>query len=145
MNDKYYLVALGKDEYDMENYYWMVDKGDKWLNIAKRSILKPKSDDDIIKTVVETSDLTDLDWSETPLYNNKLISGWLSRDGRFYGCPSNLHDTLAHCVLGLKVSDLENMGWARVYSESHIVCLHRLSAEQRNWFSANCYRIPDCY
>ncbi|MFQ5736719.1 MAG: hypothetical protein ACE5GY_07635 [Thermodesulfobacteriota bacterium] len=143
---KYYLVALGRDEYESpENFYWMVDKGEKWLNIAKRNILKPKSDDDIIKAVVETNDLTALNWSETPLYDDGLTSGWLSRDGRFYGCPSKYHDTLAYCVLGITVADLENTGWVRIYSERHFTCLHRISEEQRNWLSSNYYRVPDYF
>ncbi len=146
MKVKYYLVALSKDSYESrENFYWMLDKGDKWLNLAKRSILKPKSGEDIVKAMVETNDLTRLDWSETPLYNDDLASGWLSRDGRFYGCPSNYHDTLAYCVLGLKVNELEDMGWVRIFSERHFTCVQRISEEQRNWLSSNYYRVPDYF
>ncbi|MBI1912915.1 MAG: hypothetical protein HYS21_13060 [Deltaproteobacteria bacterium] len=142
---KYYLVALfDADSDSQEQFCWMTYNGEKWVN-ALNGNWKPKHKKDIIAEIVEVEHITELDWSKTPLYNDELISGWLSRDGRFYGCPSKYHDTLAACVLGLKVPELENMGWVRVYDHNWFTCQHRLSAEQRNWLSQNGHRVTDSH
>ncbi|OAH23775.1 hypothetical protein AX289_25125 [Methylorubrum populi] len=44
--------------------------------------------------------------------------GWLSPDGRFYGCRFFAHDELAHSLLGKHVGELEEAGWIRVHADS---------------------------
>lgn len=43
--------------------------------------------------------------------------GWVSPDGRFYGCKFFQHDDLAHALLRKSVRDLEVEGWVRVHSD----------------------------
>lgn len=45
--------------------------------------------------------------------------GWLSPDGRFYGCGFFAHDDLAHALLGKHVGELEDAGWIRVHADSY--------------------------
>ncbi len=125
---KYFLVSPGDSAKHPRPYYWSLDIGAK----------------DLVIEVAEAHHLTQLDWRKTPFQNDELATGWLSRDGRFYGCPSVHHDVIAFCVLGIKVSDLENMGWTRVYSD-RFTCEKRLSAEQRNWLSANGHKVYDSH
>lgn len=142
---KYFLVSPGSDaEKSPRPFYWSVDNGDNWIGIA-RGIWRPKTNNDVVKEVVEAEDLTDLDWKKTPFQNNSLISGWLSRSGEFFGCPSKFHDIVAYCVLGTKVAELEKRGWVRIHDSNWFVCEHRLSAEQRNWLSMNGYKVLDSF
>ena len=152
----YYLVKPGVDKHRIivppgikipggaKDCYWMLDNGDKWFGVA-RGIYRPKHEKDIIKEVTKAMHLTRLNWNKTPIHNDNYFSGWLSRDGVFYGCPSWLHDTLAYCVLGMRVGDIEQTGWVRVYDHSRFTCGIRLSAEQRNYLSQNGYRVLESF
>lgn len=140
---KYYLVSLGTYNKKPRQFFWMLDNGDTWIDLADQSAWKDKNEADIIAEAIEAEHTTDLDWAKTPLLNDKSISGWLSRYGRFYGCPSYHHDNVAHLVLGMTVQELENRGWVRVFDERWFTCQQRLSAEQRNWLSENGYVVHD--
>lgn len=141
----YYLVSPGESAGEKKRpFYWSLDNGDKWIGVA-RGIWRPKSEFDIIKGAQDAGDLTELDWTKTPFRDDRLLSGWLCRCGKFFGCPVCFHDVIAAIVLGMKVAELEKKGWARVLDSRRFVCDHRLSAEQRNWLSLNGFKIPDCY
>lgn len=140
---KFYLVSPGKEaSREDRRYYWMRDEGRAWANIIK-GVWDPKHQADEVVEMVEAEDEGELDWSSTPLYNDGLSSGWLSRSGRFYGCPPRYHDKLAFYVLGSKVPELESSGWVRVYGMNYFTCEHRLSPEQRNWLSQKGHRVMD--
>jgi len=142
----YYLVSPHQEDPDKAGLcYWMMDEGENWINILKSSVYVRKDDGDVILESVEAEDLFELDWKKTPLHNDELTSGWLSRNGRFYGCPSKYHDMLAGCVFGIKVAELERTGWVRVYSARRFTCETRISEEQRNWLAERGYRHLDTY
>jgi hypothetical protein len=46
--------------------------------------------------------------------------GWLSPDGKFYGCGFYGHDDIAHALLRKSVPMLEHEGWVRVHSDSFL-------------------------
>jgi hypothetical protein len=140
---KYFLVSPGDSAQHPRPFYWSLDIGDKWIGVA-RGVYREKHAKDLVIEVAEAHHLTQLNWRKTPFHNDELATGWLSRDGRFYGCPSVHHDVIAFCVLGIKVSDLENMGWTRVYSD-RFTCEKRLSAEPKNWLSANGHKVYDSH
>jgi hypothetical protein len=140
---KYFLVSPGSSASQKPRpFYWSLDIGEKWIGVA-RNIHREKHDYDLIVESSDAEDLTELDWRKTPFHNDDLASGWLSREGRFYGCPQVNHDVLAYCVLGLKVGEIERLGWVRVYDSKRYTCERRLSAEQSNWLSQNGYTIYD--
>lgn len=139
----YYLVSPGVSKLEKPRpYYWSLDNGDNWIGVA-RGIWRQKHSDDVVVESAQAAHLTCLDWSKTPFYDNSLLSGWLSRDGGFYGCPEKYHDLAAYIIIGLKVKDLENTGWVRVHDSTRYVCEKRLSAEQKNWLSMNGFKIYD--
>lgn len=141
----YYLVSPGLNKNDAKRpFYWSTDNGDTWIGIA-RGIYRPKHTDDIVCEACEAEDKSLLDWRRTPFHDDSLSSGWLSRDGRFYGCPSYLHDTFVMCMLGMRVKEVEAAGWVRVHNSSRFACEQRISEEQRNWLSENGYNVPDYY
>ena len=138
---KFYLVSPASPAGESPGvFYWMKDSGQSWIHFVK-GVWKEKRAEDIIKEVVHAQDPFELDWSMTPLHNQDSLSGWLSRCGRFYGCPPNYHDKLACYVLGMKVPELESTGWVRVNDSRYYTCQKGLSAEQRNWLSGRGYRL----
>jgi len=140
---KYLLVAQGGRKKASDKPCWMTDNGGNWIDVA-RSRWHDKHPGDEVLEVVTAEHFTMLDWSKTPFYTPEASSsGWLSREGRFYGCPTYCHDVLAWCVLGVKVPELERLGWVRIYSENWYVCQARLSAEQKNWLSMNGHKVID--
>lgn len=81
-----------------------------------------------------------LDWSDTYFVKPDSEAGWLDRDGRFHGCPTEAHDDYAHLVLKKQVYELEDSGWVRVYGKGKppewAIGFRdglRLSPEQRMW------------
>ena len=66
--------------------------------------------------VVEASDWTDLDWSY--LIDNSLLLGWISPDGRFYGCKYEDHAKVAELYFKKSERQLEKEGWVKVYYSS---------------------------
>ncbi len=138
----YYLVALGATaEGEGEpKYFWMRDGGDRWIHFVE-GCWPFKSETDIVAEVVKTQDVTDLDWSRTPLFDSDSNAGWLSREGRFYGCPEKYHDKFAAYVLGIKVHDLERSGWARVLDSSSYTSTQNLSHEQNSWLAHKGYKV----
>jgi len=137
----YYLVspAASKD-ITPRPFFWMKDGGDRWIHFVE-GCWPFKNEADIIAEIVHTDDVTDLDWSMTPLYDSDSNAGWLSREGRFYGCPENYHDKFAAYVLGIKVPDLEETGWTRLLDSGNYTNMHRLSLEQCNWLSTKGYKV----
>lgn len=140
---KYYLVSPGAETQGRKKkpFYWSLDEGGHWTGVA-RGIQRPKDEKDIVKEVVDADHLTQLDWSKTPFFDNSLSTGWLSRDGRFYGCPAIHHDIMAFCVLGMKVPELERLGWVRVHP-GWFTCEKRLSPEQMNWLSERGFPVSE--
>lgn len=144
-NQTYYLVAPGcMEQGNRKSFFWSLDIGDKWIGVA-RNIYRPKHKDDIIQEAAEAGHITELDWTKTPFHDNTSSSGWLSPYGRFFGCPQIFHDLLANIVIGMKVAELERLGWVRVFDSQRFTCERRLSPEQRNWLSERGYRFTDSY
>jgi len=138
----YFLVRPGGRKKKDSGAFWMTDNGSCWVDVARSRWNDKHASDEVLESI-EAEHFTLLDWRKTPFYNPEASSGWLSREGRFYGCPNYCHDVLAWCVLGMKVPELEQLGWVRIYSENWYVCQVRLSAEQKNWLSMNGHKVMD--
>jgi len=121
--------------------YWYQDGGDRWLNFAGGFC--PKDDTDKIIETAEAEDVSDLDWLKTDMVDERNDAGWLSRSGRFYGCNSTMHDTVADLVFNKTVKEMEDTGWVRIYNKTEWVCLRRLSPEQRNVLSEKGFVVRD--
>lgn len=140
---RYYLVCPFDEKTGKTGpCYWMKDGGDRWIHFVNGAWIE-KKDGDVVKDVVRVRDVSELDWSQTPLRNPSSSSGWLSRGGRFFGCPPNWHDKFAAYVIGLKVDEMESQGWVRVLNSRYYVNEKRLSEEQINWLSTKGYKVYD--
>lgn len=120
---------------------WYEDDGDKWQNYMGGWCTK--SDKDIVLETQEAEDIHELDWLKTSLINDKEISGWLNRSGRFYGCNSQAHDLVADLVFNKSVQEMEDEGWVRIYGETAFACMKPMSPEQRNYMLDKGYKLVD--
>ena len=59
-------------------------------------------------------DFCDLNWYGTEVYDNNYKTGWLSPDGKFYGCDYSSHRAQAKYVHKKHESDLEDEGWVKI-------------------------------
>lgn len=147
VKEKYFLVSPGEERAKKlrdgaQRFLWMRETDGQWVRIVNQS-WRERHKSDIIQlcSIVESPLL--LDWSRAYLHNNSYQSGWLNRDGRFYGCPENYHDKLAYFVLCIKVGELEQTGWVRVNNPVYYTHEKRLSEEQKNWLSTNGHKVYD--
>ncbi|GMR04274.1 MAG: hypothetical protein BMS9Abin23_0166 [Thermodesulfobacteriota bacterium] len=137
----YYLVCpVVDDSNEPGPCYWMRDGGDRWNNFVKGE-WPVKKDNDLVKEKLRVGHVSELDWHETPLRDPSSSSGWLSRGGRYFGCPSYWHDKFAPYVLGISVDEMEAQGWVRVNDSKYYTCEKELSAEQKNWLAHKGYKI----
>lgn len=94
------------------NGWWEID-GNRLVNQAGGwHHYEPSPDDKI----VEAESFDDLDYSY--LLNPKSEYGWVSPDGRFYGCDYHQHETIADHILHMPGSELERKGWVKIYMDS---------------------------
>ncbi|MEN6549991.1 MAG: hypothetical protein ABFE07_28440 [Armatimonadia bacterium] len=131
---KYCLVALKTSGIDQGNW-WMEDGGDRWINSVGG--YRPKGKDEQVLETCWVEDYVDLDHTKTGLLRpeGEADAGWIDRDGKFYGCGSQSHDTVIHLIIKCEVRDVEEKGWMRIYSierQEWVSNGIRLSAEQRN-------------
>jgi len=139
----YYLVCPfeeGEGDDVTGTCYWMRDAGESWVHFVGGVWMK-KKENDVVRDVVRVTDVSELDWHKTPLRTPLSSSGWLSRGGKYFGCPPNWHDKFAAYVLGIKVNELERSGWVRVNDSRYYTCEKTLSSEQKNWLSEKGYKI----
>lgn len=84
---------------------------------------------------VEAEDFEDLDWTNTFLNNPNEKCGWVSPDGKFYGCKSMDHINCIELVCKLSMSQAEKLGWAHLYYDKTYYCEKQLTIEQARTLS----------
>ncbi|MBQ3493852.1 MAG: hypothetical protein IJA69_00380 [Clostridia bacterium] len=55
-----------------------------------------------------------LDWTNTAIFSQHYKTGWLSPDGKFFGCDFHFHDDQAFLVHKQNEDDLEKQGWIKI-------------------------------
>lgn len=124
-----------------ENSWWAIQDDDEqlWINsLGGRCSISEQS---IVLETVYAEEFEDLDWSSTSLNLPDSKFGWLDRNGKFYGCSYEDHDSCAYYLLKSDVSDIESKGWVRVYDDHFVLHKGNLSAEQRNYLSLAGHKI----
>lgn len=116
--------------------YWWRDTGTQWVHEDTLHRF-PKTRNPAIQVVeeAEASSFAKLDHTKTDLYKPESECGWLSPNGKFFGCASQEHDRLARLVIGVPVPNLEKSGWARV--QRTIMIDRDPTDKQRNWAYLN--------
>ncbi len=75
-------------------------------------------------TCVRAENWADLDWTGTILMDENYKTGWLDRDGVFYGCDYHYHDALGKILFGKSERELEQMGYIKISGKDGMYCAH---------------------
>jgi hypothetical protein len=78
---------------------------------------QPTDGFDVIEEVT-VDDFCDLDWRKTGYWTHRhqyRTSGWIDREGTWYGCDSQEHDVFIDLIFKMTVHEAEEAGWVRVY------------------------------
>lgn len=118
-----------------ENQY-----GETWRNIHGGWCLRYPEDD--ILAVDEAKDRKDfIDRNRKDIYSYLIKPdsdiGWLSPDGKFYGCDYANHDIFVNQYFGKTDMEMEKEGWIRIFrgfeSKVPVYCKFKVSTPQRIW------------
>ena len=91
------------------NFWWeLEDSGFVCNRVGGRHAYDPEFDGPI----VEAESFEDLDWSCLIKPDSKC--GWLSPDGRFYGCGYSDHADVADLYFKKSERELEDEGWIKI-------------------------------
>ncbi len=136
---KYALVIW---EHDNEKR-WCEDAGNVWIEprFGSRHYKKPG---DCVFETAEADDWMLLDWSKTDLLDPNCDAGWLSPEGRFYGCRYARHDAVAELILRKPVAKLDAEGWVRVAGREAILYTSRFPTERQRAWASNNGHFFDC-
>jgi hypothetical protein len=147
MKQKWHLLGTS---YWPSAAYWVRDVGSEsyWMNTVRGMIPKSKSDTILDTAVVD--DYAELDWSRTGYLMTDTTCGWLSPEGKWYGCSFENHDLVADLILKQSRRSLERAGWVIVSGRKRNCpggyswnCDTRLTPEQRNWLSHEGHTVKD--
>ena len=99
-----------------ENWWWELDTTTPSDNATLYNMFGGKNSgvDVTGLEVVHAQNWRDLDWRGTAAYDSKYKTGWLSLDGKFYGCDYRYHDYNARFIHGKTEDQLENEGWVKI-------------------------------
>lgn len=96
--------------------------------------------------IVEAEDWEYLDYNNTIILSNIYKTGWLSPNGKFYGCDYRCHNLQAQLVHNKSEFELENLGfikitlnlnWRLSNSKYNILCYCKPTQKQFIWFKEN--------
>lgn len=147
MKQKWHLLGTS---YWKSAAYWVRDVGSEsyWVNMVGGMFPKSKCDTILDTKVVE--DPEELDWSVTGFLVTDTACGWLSPEGKWYGCTYENHDLIADLILKRPRRELDREGWVKVYGRKSNSpggysweCERRLTPEQRNWLSYEGHTVRD--
>ena len=115
-----------------ENWWWEVDENTPLYNATLYNMFGGKNSGVDITglEIVEAQNWRDLDWKGTPTYGSEYKTGWLSPDGKFYGCDYRYHDYNARFIHGKTEDQLEQQGWVK------IACRINLKTKQKEGLQA---------
>lgn len=93
----------------IDNFWWELENGYCYNRVGGHHMHVPSADD----VIAEAENFEDLDWSCLIDPNSKL--GWVSPDGRFYGCAYTDHADVADLYFKKSERELEDEGWVKIW------------------------------
>ena len=107
-----YIRDDGSKEY---NGWWQYEKGYLYNRMGGRHKADPNEEMWKHSKVVKAKDWADLDYSY--LLKPESTLGWISPDGKFYGCGYRDHALVAEMYLKKKDDQLEKEGWVKIFRD----------------------------
>lgn len=116
-NAKFYECDKDKLAFvKIDNYWWELNTKTP-LNKAtvyNRAGGRMTEVDITNNTIAQAKDWQYLDWSGTWILSDKYQTGWLSPEGKLYGCDYRCHSTQADFVHNKTEFELESAGWIKL-------------------------------
>ena len=91
------------------NFWWELENGFIYNRVGGHTVYDPET----AGPIVEVENFEDLDWSCLIKPDSNL--GWVSPDGRFYGCDYTDHADVADLYFKKSERELEDEGWVKIW------------------------------
>ena len=117
-----------------DNFWWEWNDKESTLDYAEisRPDCSPYFINATLLELTEVKGWNDLNWYGMKLYDDKYDTGWLDRNGKFYGCDFECHEDQAQFVHNATEEELEEKGFIKITRD---LVLNRLMA----YFSGDSY------
>lgn len=126
------VSSMTLEDKNHESSWYLFEDGKKINRVGGYNYI---SETDEVLEESEAEDFEDLDWTNTYLNNPNEESGWVSPDGKFYGCKSMDHINCIELVCKLSMTEAEKLGWAHLYYDNTYYCKRELTIEQARTLS----------
>jgi len=143
------FVKIKMKESDLMPYWWEYDESTPVNNaVLKNFYMGKNSGNDLTGyEIVEAKSWFDLDWKGTTVYSDIYYTGWLSPNGKFFGCDYECHEEQAMFVHKTNLTDLEEKGFIKITKKlrtNEYIVLNdcNVTLQQYNWFKKN-YVLPN--
>lgn len=92
--------------------------------------------------IVEKAKWEELDFWGTSIYNDAYKTGWVSPDGKFYGCDYASHSAHAQIVHQVSEYELERRGFIKISydylaKKLEVYAFNKTTLSQVKWFKDN--------
>ena len=97
-------------------FWWEYDETTPQYNATLWNLAGGKNSGNDIRgyEIVEADSWTDLDYHGTLIYHDDYKTGWVSPEGKFYGCDYAYHSTQAKLVHKCSERELEEKGFIKI-------------------------------
>ena len=152
------MIFLAEKQHGKFNGFWQLVKNEKGeLYLMNRGGGHHPYDESCGTDFIEVEKYEDLPFKEYYISDN-YKTGWLDRNGRFYGCAYEDHSFVARMCFHKEEKELEEEGWIKItkscYGNSFFTSIDGtldyyylvdwdMTAEQKNWLSLNGFKDPD--
>ena len=152
----FYKIKHKKSKNFTSEPYWVTEGfhekyGETWVNINGGWCPKQESDEILAMADFNTKEQF-IDYYRQEIYSYLIEPdsdlGWLSPDGRFYGCDWTKHSTVASEYFGKDDLELEKEGWVKIFrsvdSGEPVYCQNRLTFGQRDFIESHNVKFSYC-
>ena len=127
--------------------------GEIWINVIHGGWCTKNKNDKILKIADYPDKDSFIDYYRQEIYSYLIKEdsdlGWLSPDGRFYGCDWADHEMVATEYFGRRdACELEKEGWVRVFrsveTKEPVYAQYKITEYQRVWLEDHCIEYACC-
>lgn len=143
---KFVKIKLSSE--DKMPYWWEYDDSTPINNATLHNMgFGKNSGNDLTGyEIVESESWLTLDWNGTKVLDNSFNTGWLSKDGKFYGCDYEYHANQAILVHHSSEREMEENGFMKLTrtrkGEPLVLNVENVTIKQYEWIRKN-YIAPD--
>lgn len=139
------FVKININNRDGIPFWWEYDESTPLYSATLYNMFGGKNSGNDIRDyeIVDANGWACLDYFGTIVYHDSYKTGWLSPDGKFYGCDYTSHMTHARLVHKCSERELEEKGFIKItksykyYGRLEVLCYDQPTLDQIKWFKEN--------